>query len=137
DRPYVRRDGRLQPATWNEAFATIAGAVKQTSGDRIGAIAGDLASVEEMYALMKLMFSLGSANIDCRQDGTKLHPSLGRASYIFGQSIESRKDADAELISAASAPADAAGPYARNRRRRRPGAFPTGGIGEAAAQRYA
>src|SRR5690554_3382890 len=76
DRPYVRRDGRLQPASWNEAFATIAGTVNATSGDRIGAIAGDLATVEEMYALKLLMQSLGSANIDCRQDGSVLDPSL-------------------------------------------------------------
>src|SRR5687768_8757803 len=44
DRPYVKKDGRLQPASWNEAFAAIKAAVAKTSGDRIGAIAGDLAS---------------------------------------------------------------------------------------------
>src|SRR5690242_12284509 len=49
DRPYVKKDGRLQPASWGEAFAAIRTAVSATSGDRIGAIAGDLASVEEMY----------------------------------------------------------------------------------------
>src|SRR5690606_17880558 len=69
DRPYIRRNGRLQPASWPEAFAAIRDAVSKTSGDRIGAIAGDLATVEEMYALKLLMGSLGSANIDCRQDG--------------------------------------------------------------------
>ena len=136
DRPYVRRDGRLQPATWNEAFATIAGAVKQTSGDRIGAIAGDLASVEEMYALMKLMFSLGSANIDCRQDGTKLHPSLGRASYIFNPTIEGIEDADALLIIGANPRIEAAVLNARIRKRWRSGPFPIGVIGEASELRY-
>ena len=53
DRPYVRKDGRLQPATWGEAFAAIKAAVAATTGDKIGAIAGDLASVEEMYALAR------------------------------------------------------------------------------------
>jgi NADH-quinone oxidoreductase subunit G len=51
DRPYVRKDGRLQPASWGEAFGAVKAAVSAASGDKIGAIAGDLASVEEMYAL--------------------------------------------------------------------------------------
>ena len=51
DRPYVRKGGKLQAATWGEAFDAIAKAVSKTSGDKIGAIAGDLAGVEEMYAL--------------------------------------------------------------------------------------
>ena len=83
DRPYLRIDGRLSPVTWNDAFAAIAERVSAKSGDRIGAIAGDLASVEEMFALKLLMQSLGSQNIDCRQDGAALDPSLGRGSYIF------------------------------------------------------
>src|SRR5690606_837579 len=55
DRPYVRRNGKLQPASWAEAFAAIKEAVTKTSADRIGAIAGDLAAVEEIYALKMLM----------------------------------------------------------------------------------
>jgi hypothetical protein len=35
---------------------------------------GDLAAVEEIYALKLLMQSLGVANIDARQDGTVLSP---------------------------------------------------------------
>src|SRR6187549_2996166 len=59
DRPYVRRDGRLVPATWGEAFAAVAAKVKATKPGRIGAIAGDLAAVEEMFALKALMTALG------------------------------------------------------------------------------
>src|SRR5690242_1799838 len=52
DRPYVRKGGKLKPATWEEAFAAIAAQVRKSAGgNRIGAIAGDLAAVEEMYAL--------------------------------------------------------------------------------------
>ena len=42
DRPYVRIDGRLRPASWAEAFARIAGKVAAASPSRIGAIVGDL-----------------------------------------------------------------------------------------------
>src|SRR5690606_23933483 len=98
DRPYVRKDGRLQPASWAEAFGAVKAAVSATSGDRIGAIAGDLSSVEEIFALRELMSALGSANTDCRQDGSVLTPALGRASYIFNPTIEGIEHADALLI---------------------------------------
>src|SRR5690606_36987733 len=97
DRPYIRKDGRLQAASWAEAFAAVKAAVSATSGDKIGAIAGDLATVEEMFALKSLMASLASANIDCRQDGAALDPAHGRASYIFNPSIDGIEDADAIL----------------------------------------
>src|SRR5438105_11059305 len=51
DRPYVRKDGKLQAATWVEAFAAIAQHLRGTSGNRIAAIAGDQACAESMVAL--------------------------------------------------------------------------------------
>ncbi|SMD06033.1 NADH-quinone oxidoreductase subunit NuoG [Rhizobium sp. RU36D] len=136
DRPYVRRDGRLTPATWGEAFAAIKSAVAATSGDKIGAIAGDLASVEEMYALKSLMTALGSANTDCRQDGAALDPSLGRSSYIFNPTIEGIEQADALLIIGANPRFEASVLNARIRKRWRRGGFPIAVIGEAGELRY-
>ncbi len=136
DRPYVRRDGRLQPATWGEAFATIKAAVSATKGDKIGAIAGDLASVEEMYALKELMAALGSQNLDCRQDGSKLDPANGRASYIFNPTIQGIEQADALLLVGANPRFEAAVLNARIRKRWRRGNFPIGVIGEAGELRY-
>ncbi|MCJ8053668.1 NADH-quinone oxidoreductase subunit NuoG [Shinella curvata] len=136
DRPYVRKDGRLQPATWADAFGAIKAAVAGISGDRIGAIAGDLASVEEMFALRELMASLGSKNIDCRQDGSQLDPSLGRASYLFNPTIEGIEQADALLIVGANPRLEAAVLNARIRKRWRMDNFPIGVIGEQAELRY-
>jgi NADH-quinone oxidoreductase subunit G len=136
DRPYVRKDGRLQPATWADAFGAIKTAVSGKSGDRIGAIAGDLASVEEMFALRELMASLGSKNIDCRQDGSQLDPSLGRASYLFNPTIEGIEQADALLIVGANPRLEAAVLNARIRKRWRMDNFPIGVIGEQAELRY-
>ena len=136
DRPYVRKDGRLQPASWGEAFAAIRTAVSATSGDKIGAIAGDLASVEEIYALKQLMTSLGSQNIDCRQDGSQLDPSLGRASYIFNPTIAGIEQAGALLIVGANPRLEAAVLNARIRKRFRRGNFPIGVIGDVNELRY-
>ncbi|VVT17135.1 NADH-quinone oxidoreductase subunit NuoG [Rhizobium sp. EC-SD404] len=136
DRPYVKRDGRLQPASWGEAFAAIKAQVSATSADRIGAIAGDLAAVEEIYALKLLMDKLGSTNIDCRQDGAALDPSLGRASYIFNPTIEGIEDADALLIIGANPRFEASVLNARIRKRWRMENFPVGVIGDEADLRY-
>ena len=98
DRPYVRRDGKLEPTSWDEAFRLIAGKLKGLDGKRLAAIAGDLAACEEMFALKLLAERLGSPNIDCRQDGAKLDPTLGRATYVFNSTIEGIDRADAFLV---------------------------------------
>jgi NADH-quinone oxidoreductase subunit G len=136
DRPYVKKDDRLQPASWNEAFAAIKSAVAKTSGDKIGAIAGDLASVEEMYALKELISSLGSKNMDCRQDGAALDPSFGRASYLFNPTIQGIESADALLIIGSNPRFEASVLNARIRKRFRMANFPIGVIGEQAELRY-
>ncbi len=136
DRPYVRRNGRLAPASWADAFAAIRDAVAKAAPEKIGAIAGDLAAVEEMYALKLLMASLGSRNIDCRQDGAALDPSLGRASYIFNPTIEGIEQADAVLIIGSNPRFEASVLNARIRKRWRLGKLPVGVIGDVGDTRY-
>ena len=121
DRPYVRKNGKLAPASWPEAFAAIKAAISTAGPDRIGAIAGDLAAVEEMFALKLLMQALGSPNIDCRQDGAALDPSLGRGSYVFNPTIEGIEQADAVLIIGANPRFEASVLNARIRKRYRMG----------------
>jgi NADH-quinone oxidoreductase subunit G len=98
DRPYVRRGGKLEEVSWHEAFNEIAARVRGGGGKRIGAIAGDLAAVEEMFALKLLMAKLGSPHFDCRQSGAALHPAQGRASYLFNSTIAGIERADAVLL---------------------------------------
>ncbi len=137
DKPYVKVDGRFQPATWNQAFGAIAAAVNSTTANKIGAIAGDLATVEEMYALKELMAELGSTNLDCRQDGSVLDPAFGRASYLFNPTIEGIEDADALLIVGSNPRFEASVLNARIRKRWRMNApFPIAVIGENADLRY-
>ncbi|EDQ33417.1 NADH-quinone oxidoreductase, chain G [Hoeflea phototrophica DFL-43] len=136
DRPYVRRNGKLEVASWGDAFGAIAKAVSAAKPEKIGAIAGDLATVEEMFALKSLMTSLGSSNMDCRQDGAALDPSMGRAGYVFNPTIEGIEDADAILIIGSNPRREAAILNARIRKRWRMGELPIGLIGEAADLRY-
>ena len=136
DQPYLRVNGRLQPASWKEAFAAIAAKAKTAGGKRIGAIVGDLAGAEEMYALKDLLGRLGSANIDARQDGAALDPAWGRASYLFNATIAGIDRADALLIVGANPRREATVLNARIRKRWRAGNFPVGLIGEKADLTY-
>ena len=129
DRPWLRRDGKLAPASWDEAFAAIADKLHGVSGDRIGAIAGDLCDAESMLALKDLMAALGSANTDCRQDGAALNGSR-RDYYAFNTSIAGIEDADALLIIGSNPRKEAPVLNARIRKRFVAGKFPIGVVGE-------
>ena len=121
DRPYVRRNGRLEPATWHEAFAVVADKVKASGPKGIGALVGDLPAVEEIFALRELMSALGVKNLDCREAGDKLDPAAGRASYIFNPTIAGIDQADAILIVGSNPRWEAAVLNARIRKRWRTG----------------
>ncbi|HEX2840163.1 NADH-quinone oxidoreductase subunit NuoG [Hyphomicrobium sp.] len=137
DQPYVRRDGRLVPATWADALATVAQKLKATSGDRMAAIAGPLAGAEEMFALKDLFHRLGSTNVDCREDGAKLDPDLGRATYVFNTTIEGIEQADAILLIGTNPRIEAAVLNTRIRKRWRMGGLTVGVIGEQVDLGYA
>ena len=137
DQPYLREGTRLRPTSWNEAFAAIAAKVRAVPRQRIGAIVGDLAAVEEMFALKDLMTRLGVKNIDCRQDGSPLLPTWGRATYTFNATVAGIENADALLIVGANPRHESAVLNARIRKRWRAGQFPIGLIGENADLTYA
>ncbi len=96
DQPFVRKNGKLTPANWDEALAVV---VEKLSADptRIAAIAGDLCDAESMKALKDLMDSLGVKHTDCRQDGSLIGTGA-RQSYLFNTTISGIEDADAILL---------------------------------------
>jgi NADH-quinone oxidoreductase subunit G len=130
DRPFVRVDGKLRQASWSEAFAAIAARVKATSEERTGAILGDLAAVEETFALKLLMHSLGVKNVDARQDGSVLNPAFGRGSYVFNSTIAGIEGADAILMIGANPRVEASLVNVRIRKRWRMAPLPIAMIGE-------
>jgi NADH-quinone oxidoreductase subunit G len=97
DRPMIRVDGRLRPATWPEAFETVAAKIKAAPPERVGLIAGDLQDAESMKAALDLFRSRGVGNIDCRQDGTVLG-SGQRESWLFTSTIAGLEHADVILL---------------------------------------
>ena len=97
DQPYVRENGRLRAAAWDEALGVVAAKLNAAPADRIGVIAGDLQDAESMKAALDLFRALGSANTDCRQDGSALGHGP-RESWLFNSGIAGIENADAVLI---------------------------------------
>jgi NADH-quinone oxidoreductase subunit G len=137
DQPYVRDDGRFAPVSWQGAFDAIAARIASVRPHRIGAVAGDLAALEETFALKDLLTRLGVANLDCRQDGAVLDPASGRATYLFNPGIAGIDAADALLLVGSNPRREAAVLNARIRKRWRAGNFQVGFIGERVDLTYA
>jgi NADH-quinone oxidoreductase subunit G len=129
DRPYVRRDGMLREATWEEAYNAIAEQIEAIKPSEIAALSGDLADVEAQFALKQLMTSLGSPNLDCRQDGAKLN-AANRPNYLFNTTIAGIEKADLCLIIGSNPRTEAPLVNARLRKRFLKGGFKVGVIGE-------
>src|SRR4030081_2279333 len=129
------QNGQLKEASRAAAFEAIAGKAARIDGKRIGAIAGDLAAVEEMYALKDLLAKCGSANLAV-QGGDAFDARAGRASYIFNPTIAGIEQADALLIVGANPRKEAAVLNARIRKRWRSGKLKIGVIGAKADLTY-
>jgi NADH-quinone oxidoreductase subunit G len=97
DRPWIRRNGKLEEASWEEAFALVAERLEGVAGDEVAAIAGDLQDVESVYAMKALLGALGSSLHECRQDGA-LFDASHPAGYRFNSTIAGIEDARAILI---------------------------------------
>lgn len=83
DRPYIRENGKLRPATWPEALSATAAAMK---GKKLAGLVGDLASAEAAYAL-KLLIEGQGGQVECRTDGAHL-PAGNRSGYVGTAAIE-------------------------------------------------
>ena len=84
DRPYIRKEGKLKPATWPEALAAAAKALKGAKAP-VGLV-GDLAPAEAAFSLKHLIEGQGGV-VECRTDGTKL-PAGNRYGYVGDAAVE-------------------------------------------------
>jgi len=135
DRPYIRKGGKLAPATWAEALDAVAAKLKAAPAERVGVIAGDLQDAESMKAAKDLFDGLGVANQDCRQDGMALGDGP-RESWLFNSTIAGIEDADVILLVGTNPRLEAPILNARLRKRWLAGALRVGLIGEPADLTY-
>ncbi len=135
DKPWVRVNGKLQHTTWAEAFGAIAARLRGLPGERIGAIVGDLCDAESIVALKDLMSGLGSANLDCRQDGAAL-PAGRRDFYTFNSTVPGIEEAGAILLIGTNPRRESPVLNARIRKRLNMGPCAVGYIGQPADLTY-
>jgi len=130
DRPWLRKDGRLVPVSWAEALEAVAQRLRSAAPERIAAVAGDQTDCETMASAKDLLASLGSPNLDCRQDGARLDASR-RDYYLFNSTIAGIERADAILLVGTNPRLEGAVLNARVRKRWLSGRVAIGLIGEA------
>jgi NADH-quinone oxidoreductase subunit G len=94
DRPWIRKDGKLRAASWDEAFAAVA-SVKP--GASVAAIAGDLLDCETMFAAKALVSALGSSLLEGRQTGLA-YDTTNLAAVNFNSTFAGIETADAIFI---------------------------------------
>ncbi|WP_206241058.1 NADH-quinone oxidoreductase subunit NuoG [Novosphingobium terrae] len=94
DRPWIRRDGKLTVASWEEALHAVASI---NPGHSVAAIAGDLLDAETMFAAKKLVNALGSHLLEGRQTGLAYDCS-NLAAVNFNTTFTGIESADAILI---------------------------------------
>ncbi|QZD88188.1 NADH-quinone oxidoreductase subunit NuoG [Qipengyuania psychrotolerans] len=96
DKVFMRRRGKLEASSWDEAFKAIA---KQLESDNssIAAIAGDLVDCETMFAAKALLKACGSTLIEGRQTG--MDYDVGNLAAVnFNSGFAGIETADAILI---------------------------------------
>jgi NADH-quinone oxidoreductase subunit G len=97
DRPWIRKSGKLEPASWDEALDVVAVRMGARKGSQLAAVAGDQCDAESMKALLDLMRGAGSPNTACRQYGARYGTSV-RAGYLFNSGIAGIDKADVILL---------------------------------------
>nr|CAA40828.1 NADH dehydrogenase (ubiquinone) 78 kDa subunit [Neurospora crassa] len=101
--PLVRREGKFEPASWDQALTEIAHAYQtlNAQGNEFKAIAGQLTEVESLVAMKDLANRLGSENLALDMPfGPQTSCSWCdvRSNYIFNSSIVGIESADVILL---------------------------------------
>ncbi|HWJ68834.1 MAG TPA: NADH-quinone oxidoreductase subunit NuoG [Sphingobium sp.] len=96
DKPFIRKDGKLVAASWDEAFAAIASAAKGANGS-VAAIAGDQLDCETMFAARELVHALGGTMLEGRQTGLDYDVS-SLSAVNFNSTLAGIETADAILL---------------------------------------
>ncbi|GAA5057583.1 NADH-quinone oxidoreductase subunit NuoG [Erythrobacter westpacificensis] len=94
DKVFIRKRGKLEAASWEDAFKKIAAA---KPGKSIAAIAGDLVDCETMFAAKALLKASGSKLMESRQTGMDYDVS-NLAAVNFNSTFAGIEESQAVLI---------------------------------------
>ncbi len=93
DTPYIKKNGKLEQSTWDEAFNSLKAKLKNS---KPLALIGEYVDIETGYAINKFMSNFGKNNIECRTDNQAALPAL--ESYRFNTPIADIENADLIIL---------------------------------------
>ena len=96
DRPYLKENGKLKEVSWEKAINVLSNKLLSSKPEEVASISGDLPSIESVYSLKKLMNFIGSPNIECREDGSKI--SGNRERWLFNSKFSGIEESDGCLL---------------------------------------
>ncbi|KAK0651513.1 NADH-ubiquinone oxidoreductase 78 kDa subunit mitochondrial precursor [Cercophora newfieldiana] len=101
--PLVRREGKFEPASWEQALTEIGHAFQTLApkGNEFKAIAGPLTEVESLVAMKDLANKLGSENLALDQPAGSQPIAHGidvRSNYLFNSKIWGIESTDCILL---------------------------------------
>ena len=96
DKVFVRKGGKLQASSWNEAFNAISSHLGSDKSS-IAAVAGDMVDCETMFAAKSLLKACGSELVEARQTGMTYDVS-NLAAVNFNSTLAGIETADCILI---------------------------------------
>ncbi|KAK9781144.1 putative NADH-ubiquinone oxidoreductase subunit A [Seiridium cardinale] len=119
--PLVRREGKFEPASWEQALTEISVAYRalQPKENEFKAIAGALTEVESLVVMKELANKLGSENLTIdvpAGNGPVPHGVDVRTNYLFNSLIWGVEDVDCLLLVGTNPRHEAAGLNARIRK---------------------
>jgi NADH-quinone oxidoreductase subunit G len=97
DRAYLKINNKLTPASFEDCYGEIKKQIAKIQPNQIGALTGGLSSLDDIFALKKLMQALGVENIDCRLNSQKLNSKI-KNEFLFNTSIAGIEKADSCLL---------------------------------------
>ncbi len=97
DRPYIRKNGKLVPVSWEEALKVAGKKLKSANNKNFASVSGPYVDIETLVSAKDLFKKLNLNNIDCRYDSSKV-PSKYRSDWILNTGIEGLDNIDSLLL---------------------------------------
>ena len=93
DKPYIKKEGKLVKANWDEAIELIKTKINSVESSQIGAHIGDMASVETIFSFKSLLKKINCINYDFREKKFYINP-VDKINHLFNSSIQGVEECD-------------------------------------------
>ena len=97
DKPYIKKEGKLVKAEWDEALDLIAEKIKSISPDKIAGHIGDMVSLETIFSFKSFLEKIGSKNYEFREKKFYINPNE-KMNYLFNSTINRIEESDLILL---------------------------------------